>query len=225
MNAVIKNKAHTFICAYGRTHTGKTVRFRLLDKSGSEVQAWTTSGVTEIGYGRYGVTLTLTDNTITFIQWHNQTEDTYIVDAITMTNINQEQSFISSFGRSRTGKTIKFRLLDSDGNALAAWSTSGVIEIGNGYYGVVTKVLSSSTAKYIQYCNETDSLYLADPVNLDMLSGYEYAGTEFFYTLLHTPFKIDIDNRVLDYKMPNIIIKTRINNLDKKLKGDLKVSI
>ncbi len=65
----ILNKNHTFLSKFGQSQAGYTVSYQLLSQAGAITQAYTASGVFEIGAGEYGVNLNFAALTNGFIQW------------------------------------------------------------------------------------------------------------------------------------------------------------
>lgn len=73
-------------------------------------------------------------------------------------------TFISSFGSSRTGKTVTATILDSGGNVVSAGFTVGsVVELGSGYYST-TIISANSFAGFIKWNNTTDGIILFDTI-------------------------------------------------------------
>lgn len=74
-----------------------------------------------------------------------------------------QYTFTSSFGRSRTGKTVVVTILDSAGSVVGAgYSAGSVVELGGGVYGVAI-TFTAAMVGYIKWNNTTNSLILFDP--------------------------------------------------------------
>lgn len=81
--------------------------------------------------------------------------------------LGKAHTFLANFGRRRTGKTVQYRLLKADLTEVATWTATGVNELGNGMYGVSVTV-SDVLTKYIEWKDVEDSLYVADPVTVEV---------------------------------------------------------
>jgi len=75
------------------------------------------------------------------------------------------ESVVVNLGSVSTGYTVSYRTLDAAGGVVSDWSTSGVIEIGNGLYGVQVTI-SNADVKYIHYraVKDATTKYVADGV-------------------------------------------------------------
>lgn len=73
-------------------------------------------------------------------------------------------TFTSSFGASRTGKTVTATILDSSGNVVSGGFTiSSVLELGSGYYAINISFVNSF-AGFIKWNNTTDGIILFDTI-------------------------------------------------------------
>jgi hypothetical protein len=61
--------SQTALVRFGQSQTGYTVSYQILNANGTVNQAYTTSGVVEIGFGDYGVSLSFGSAFTGFIQW------------------------------------------------------------------------------------------------------------------------------------------------------------
>lgn len=96
--------------------------------------------------------------------------------------IDQLYTFLASFGSSKTGKTVKFQVLDNDGLSVLApddssnWAStiiagdnntyveSGkVVELGEGEYGITIK-FKATFSGFVRFWDETDDLVISDAV-------------------------------------------------------------
>ena len=93
---------------------------------------------------------------------------------------------------------MRFRILDKDKNEISTWTTTGVVEPGAGYYGVVT-VINSDAQKYIQYWDVEDTLYLTDPINRDLITGPEYSATSYKSGIVSQRLGVQIQSPALKY--------------------------
>ena len=72
-------------------------------------------------------------------------------------------TFTSSFGSTRTGKTVVAAILDEDGIAKAGGYTLGsVVELGKGFYSIKI-TFTAEFSGFIHWDNTTDSSELYDP--------------------------------------------------------------
>jgi len=78
-------------------------------------------------------------------------------------NVVQDKNytFLASFGSRRAGKTVQYRILYHDGTEKSTWAATGVVELGNGYYGVRTSIDEEMTG-YIEWKVVEDSIYAID---------------------------------------------------------------
>lgn len=63
------------------------------------------------------------------------------------------------------GKSVKWRVLDKSGIELMPMSAEGMVEFSGGAYGVPITISTTQVA-YIEFCNETDNLYMQQPVTV-----------------------------------------------------------
>lgn len=75
-----------------------------------------------------------------------------------------QTTLTSSFGASRTGRTVTVSILDINGDlVLSGFTIGSVIELGRGYYGV-SITFDSIFVGYVQWDNTDDDLILYDPL-------------------------------------------------------------
>jgi hypothetical protein len=78
--------------------------------------------------------------------------------------VDKSTTLLCNLGRTRFGWDVSYRVLNSALVEISTWTTSGVVELGNGYYGVAIS-LSSSSVGYIEWkcekSGETD-IYLVE---------------------------------------------------------------
>jgi len=79
--------------------------------------------------------------------------------------IDTSYTFVASFGSTRTGKTVQYRILDSALSVLENYTATGIVELGDGEYGL-TRSFSSTFNGYIQFKNVTDDIVIADAVTV-----------------------------------------------------------
>jgi hypothetical protein len=171
-----KNVKTSFLLNAGRDRTtanGWAASYQLLDKSGNVIfpvgGGYTTQDLQEIGNGLYGVAITFSTTYCGFIRWRitNSIETLYTVEPYTILssfgNKTVEQTYIANYGKSRTGKSVDFRILKDDLTEERTWNNTGLIELGSGVYGVAVQINTVMTG-YIQWRNNTDGLYVSDPV-------------------------------------------------------------
>lgn len=96
--------------------------------------------------------------------------------------INQNYTFIAAFGTSRTGKTVKFQIIATDGVTVLSpsgstqWTlsivsgdadtyvtTGSVVELGEGEYGIIIN-FKIAFSGFIRFWDETDNLIASDPI-------------------------------------------------------------
>ena len=85
-----------------------------------------------------------------------------------MTLSGKSYSTRISLGSTRTGFTVSWATLDSSGSVINDWSTTGVVELGDGFYGLVT-TLSNTSIKFIKFKAEKlaeTTRYLLESVSL-----------------------------------------------------------
>lgn len=66
---VLKGRNQTFLAKFGQSQTGYTVSYQILNADGSVNQAYTTSGVVELGFGEYGIDISFSTTFTGFIRW------------------------------------------------------------------------------------------------------------------------------------------------------------
>lgn len=161
---IAKDSIHTFVVAFGRRWESKTVRYRLLDESFTEITTWSTTGIQDLTKGRYGITLTLDNTSIAFLQFYLVERNQYRTYPVTVQNPAGKQSFVANFAR--TGKTVQYRILDENKVEIVGWTGISELPPAAGYYGVVRAI--TSNMKYIQFYDVEDSLYLSDSININL---------------------------------------------------------
>lgn len=78
--------------------------------------------------------------------------------------VGVQTTLTSSFGSSRTGRTVSVSIKDIDGNIVMSGFTLGsVIELGSGYYGVDI-TFSEDFVGYLEWNNSTDGIILFEPI-------------------------------------------------------------
>ena len=73
-----------------------------------------------------------------------------------------QYTFTGSFGRTRTGKTVTFTVLDNAGNLSANATIGSTVELGDGVYGN-TITFTAEFNGYVRINNSTDALILYWP--------------------------------------------------------------
>lgn len=89
-------------------------------------------------------------------------------------------TFLASFGTTATGKTVQYRILSDSLTVLENYTSSGIVELGNGEYGL-TRTFSTLFTGYIQFKNVTDDVVIADPITI----------TEDFISKIVSIFKVE----------------------------------
>lgn len=171
-----KNIKTSFLLNAGRDRSsvnGWSAAYQLLDKAGNVIfpvgGGYTTQDLQEIGNGLYGVAITFNLTGCGYIRWRitNGDVDRYKVEPYTVLssygNKTVEQTYIADYGPSRAGKSVDYRILNDDLTVERTWNTTGLIEIGLGVYGAAVTINTVMTG-YIQWRNNTDDLYVSDPV-------------------------------------------------------------
>lgn len=108
--------------------------------------------------------------------------------------LNTNYTFVASFGSTRTGKTVQYRILDYDLTVLSAYTATNVVELGNGEYGL-SKSFSSTFRGFIQFKDVEDNLVISDPITV----------VEDFLTQISDIFKIEtgrwkiVNNQMIFY--------------------------
>ncbi len=75
-----------------------------------------------------------------------------------------QTTFTSSFGVSRTNKTVTVTILDASGSIVGSgYTAQAVIELGGGAYGVSIN-FSSVMVGYIKWNNVTDGIIIYQPI-------------------------------------------------------------
>lgn len=77
-----KNVEQTILANYGASRTGKSVEFRVLADDLTEEQAWSSTGVFELGQGMYGAVTSINKSFTGYIEWRNITDGLYVSDPI-----------------------------------------------------------------------------------------------------------------------------------------------
>ena len=54
--------------------------------------------------------------------------------------VDKTTTFSVNFGRTRTGRDVSYRILYSDLSVKTDWTSTGVVEIGNGMYGIAISI-------------------------------------------------------------------------------------
>lgn len=173
-----KNVKTTFRLNAGRgrsTVNGWSASYQILDKAGAVIfpvgGGWSIQDLREIGNGLFGVAITPTYEYAGYLHWGitDGVDTLYSAEPFTVVklygNLGIEQTFLANYGKSRTGKSLDFRILKDDLSELLTWSNVGVIELGSGMYGVVMTIGLSMTG-YIEWRNNTDGLYVSDPIHI-----------------------------------------------------------
>ena len=130
---IFKSTNHTFLVGFGKTRTGKTVQYRILDHTGAELEAYTATGVFELAHGQYGLQKSFSSAFPGFIQWKNVTDDIIVAESIIVVEdivskivdvfkietgrwkiINNQMIYYDTDG---VTALYTFNLLDSAGNA------------------------------------------------------------------------------------------------------------
>lgn len=79
---------------------------------------------------------------------------------------NIQETFIASFGVSRTGKTVTVDVLDSSGNHKSSgWTAGSVVELSDGTYGCAI-TFSAEFVGYVKFSNTTDGFEAYIPVTV-----------------------------------------------------------
>jgi len=84
------------------------------------------------------------------------------------TQINTTTTLTASFGTTRTGWTVEYRILYSNLTVKTDWTSVGVIEIGYGAYGIsfsINEIMAGFIQIRASYSGST-SLYLIDSLNI-----------------------------------------------------------
>lgn len=75
-----------------------------------------------------------------------------------------QRTFSVNYGKTRTGKTVTFSVLDTSGNVVGSGYTAGsVIELGDGNYAVAV-TFSATMTGYVKWNNTTDAIELFEPI-------------------------------------------------------------
>lgn len=108
--------------------------------------------------------------------------------------LNTNYTFVASFGSTRTGKTVQYRILDYDVTVLSAYTATSVVELGNGEDGL-SKSFSSTFRGLMQFKDVEDNLVISDPITV----------VEDFLTQISHIFKIEtgrwkiVNNQMIFY--------------------------
>ena len=98
--------------------------------------------------------------------------------------VDKSTTFLCNLGRTKTSWDVSYRVLNSALSEISTWTTSGVVEIGNGYYGVAIS-LSSAATGYVQWKSEKSgetAIYLVE----------EFICVEDFVTNLSNIIKVEM---------------------------------
>ncbi len=171
-----KNVKTSFLCNAGRRRSsanGWSASYQLLDKTGNVIfpagGGYSTQDLQEIGNGLWGVAIILTSTYCGFIRWKisDGITDIYSAEPFTILssygNKNVEQTFLANFSKSRVGKSVDYRILREDLSEERTWNDTGLFELGSGMYGVSATINESMTG-FIEWRNNTDTLYVSDPI-------------------------------------------------------------
>jgi hypothetical protein len=117
---ILVDKATTFLCNLGKTRTSWDVSYRILNSSLAEISTWTSSCVSEIGNGYYGVAITLSSASVGYIEWKAEKSgetDIYLVEEFIC--VEDYISKIASILKIETGKwkilSNQFIIYDTNG--------------------------------------------------------------------------------------------------------------
>jgi len=222
-----KNVRTSFLCNAGRRRSsanGWSASYQLLDKTGNVLfpvgGGYSTQDLQEIGNGLYGVALTFNTTYCGFIRWKisDGIEDLYTVEPYTILSSygtkGVEQTFISNFGKSRTGKNVQFRVLKEDLSEERTWNNTGLIELGFGIYGVAVQINSVFTG-YMEWRDNTDGLYVSDPILIfDSLNPPIIEISKTTVVMDETEVGVSVSQLSVDVLSDDSIVVPVISNLD-----------
>ena len=81
---LLKGKDYTFLVNFGVSKTSKTVQYQIINDDLSEREAYTATGVVELGNGEYGVKRSFNAEFTGYIRWKETESQRVISDPITI---------------------------------------------------------------------------------------------------------------------------------------------